>query len=59
MISDELRFQIFIVQQYRNTPLIDKVESCRDLPDKVEDWIEFDMRLNMKYAKKIRHGLKS
>lgn len=43
--------KICIVNQYCNTPLLDKIESPYDLPEDPKDWVDFDMKLNLIYSK--------
>lgn len=47
-------FKICMVNQYCNTPLLDKIEHHSKLPDNINLWVDYDMKLNLKYAKSIK-----
>ncbi len=50
-------FQMHLINQYCNTPILDKIDSCKELPKNVKDWVVFDAELNLKYALKIRKNI--
>lgn len=49
-MTDLLEFKMFMLYQYINTPLLDKIESPKDLPEHIGNYLKFDMQLNLKYS---------
>lgn len=48
-----IEFQFHLMNQYMNTPILDKINHCNELPQDFGQWIMFDCELNMKYAEKL------
>lgn len=53
-IPPKLEYKMFIMNQYMNTPLLDKVSSYKELPENVEDYFVLDMEKNIEYFNKLK-----